>query len=133
MSDFTQDSRLIAIETPLGKDVLLLTSFGGIESISSPFLFKLTVLSSNLEIKPEELVGKQISVKIKNEYARVFNGFVHDFTFGEIKSSSFREYHLTMVPWFKFLSHTENRRIFQDKNTKEIVSQVFSDLGVSDC
>ena len=132
MSDFTQDSRLISIDTPLGKDVLLLTSFDGVESISSPFLFSLIVLSSELEIKPEELVGKQITVKIKNEYARVFNGFVHDFTFGEIKSSSFREYHLTMVPWFKFLSHTENRRIFQDKNTKEIVSQVFSDLGFND-
>lgn len=132
MSDFTQDSRLISIETPLGKDVLLLTSFNGVESISSPFLFKLTVLSLDLEIEPRELIGKQVTVKIKNGCTRIFNGFIHDFTFGEIKSSSFREYHLTMVPWFKFLSHTENRRIFQNKNTKEIVSQVFSDLGFSD-
>ncbi|VAW86254.1 VgrG protein [hydrothermal vent metagenome] len=132
MSDFTQDSRLIAIETPLGKDALLLTSFNGVESISSPFQFKLIVLSLNLDIKPEQLIGKQITVKIQNEHGRVFHGFVHQFAFGEIRSSRFREYHLTMVPWFTLLSHTENRRIFQNKNTKEIVSQVFSDLGFSD-
>ncbi len=132
MSDFTQDSRLISIDTPLGKDVLLLTSFNGVESISSPFHFKLTVLSSDLEIEPEELIGKQVTVKIQNENCRVFNGFIHEFSFGEIKSSSFREYQLMMVPWFKFLSHTENRRIFQDKNTKDIVTQIFSELGFND-
>ncbi len=132
MSDFTQDHRLISVETPLGKDVLLLTSFDGVESISSPFQFKLTTLSLDLEIKPEELIGKQVTVKIQNEHGRVFNGFVHEFAFGEIKSSSFREYHLVVMPWFEFLSHTENRRIFQNKNTKEIVTQVFSDFGFSD-
>ncbi len=132
MSDFTQDSRLIAIDTPLGKDVLLLTSFDGVESISSSFEFNLTALSLKLDIKPEELIGKQVTVKVQNESGRVFNGFIHGFSFGEIKSSSFREYRLVMVPWLKFLSHTENRRIFQNKNTKEIVSQIFSELGFSD-
>ncbi len=132
MSDFTQDSRFIAVDTPLGKDVLLLTSFDGAELVSSPFEFHLTALSLNLEIKPEDLIGKQITVKIQNEHGRVFNGLVSKFAFGEITSGSFRKYHLVMVPWFQFLSHTENRRIFQNKNSKDIISQVFSDLGFSD-
>ncbi len=132
MSDFTQDRRLIAVDTPLGKDVLLLTSFDGVELVSSPFEFQLTTLSLNLDIKPEDLIGKQITVKIQNEHGRVFNGLVSKFAFGEITSSSFRKYHLVMVPWFQFLSHTENRRIFQNKNSKDIISQVFSDLGFSD-
>lgn len=132
MSEFTQDSRLIAVDTPLGKDELLLTSFDGVEYVSSLFQFQLSALSLNLEIKPEDLIGKQITIKIQNEQGRVFNGFVQQFLFGEVKSSGFREYKLVVVPWFWFLSKTEGRRIFQNKNTKDIVSQVFSDLGFSD-
>ncbi len=132
MNDFTQDNRLIAVDTPLGKDVLLLTKFDGTESISSSFEFYLTALSLNLDIKPEELIGKQITVKIQNEHGRVFHGVVSQFSFGEITSSSFREYGLVMVPWLWFLTKTENRRIFQNKNTKDIVSQVFADLGFTD-
>ncbi len=132
MSDFTQDNRFIAIDTPLGKDVLLLTSFVGPEIVSSPFKFQLIALSSKLDIKPEELIGKQVTVKIQNEHGRVFNGLVSEFSFGEIGSGSFREYHLVLVPWLQFLSYTENRRIFQNKNSKDIISQVFSDLGFND-
>lgn len=132
MSDYTQDSRFIAITTPLGKDELLLASVEGVEYVSSLFEFQLSVLSGNLEIKPEDLIGKQVTVKIQNEQGRVFHGFVNQFSFGEVKSNGFREYKLTMVPWLWFLSKTENRRIFQNKNTKDIVSQVFSDLGFSD-
>ncbi|MBL1277715.1 MAG: type VI secretion system tip protein VgrG, partial [Ectothiorhodospiraceae bacterium] len=104
MSDFTQDSRLIAVDTPLGKDELLLVSFDGIEFVSALFEFQLSTLSLNLEIKPGDLIGKQITVKIQNQHARVFNGFVKSFSFGEIKSSGFREYKLVMVPWLWFLS-----------------------------
>ncbi len=132
MSGFTQDSRLIAVDTPLGKDALLLTSIEGVESVSSPFQFQLTALSPNLDIEPETLVGKQITVKIQNEHGRVFNGFVQQFSFGEINERGLREYGLTMVPWLWFLSKTESRRIFQNKNTKDIVIQVFNDLGFSD-
>ncbi len=132
MGDFTQERRFIAVDTPLGKDELLLTSFEGVESVSSPFDFQLTALSTNLEIKPEDLIGKQITVKIQNEQGRVFNGVVRQFSCGEITSSGFREYRFIMVPWLWFLSQTENRRIFQNKNTQDIVSQVFSDLGFSD-
>jgi len=132
MSSFTQDSRLISVDTPLGKDVLLLTSIDGTESISSSFQFQLTALSTNLDIVSDEIVGKQITVKIQNEYERVFNGFVQQFSFGEVDESGLREYRLSMVSWLWFLSRTEGRRIFQNKNTKDIVSQVFQDLGFSD-
>jgi len=132
MDNHTQDKRLIAIDTPLGKDALLLTSFNGTEFISSPFEFQLTALSLNFEIDPEEIIGKQITVTIKNEHDRVFNGFVRQFVFGEIVAGGFREYNLVMVPWIWFLSKTENRRIFQNKNTKDIIEQLFSDLGFAD-
>lgn len=137
MSDFTQNSRLIAVYTPLGKDKLLLTSFEGAEHISSLFHFQLTVLvnfsDKKLEkLEPQELVGKRITVKIQNEHNRVFNGFVQQFSYGEAKSKNFREYRLTMVPWLWFLSKTESRRIFQYENTEDIISKIFRELGFND-
>jgi len=61
MGEFTQDDRFFSIETPLGKDELLLTHLEGSEYISRLFKFELATLSSNLAIKPEDLVGKQVT------------------------------------------------------------------------
>ncbi|TYK64482.1 type VI secretion system Vgr family protein [Colwellia echini] len=132
MSEFTQDGRFLSIVTPLAKDELLLTSINGIEAISSLFQFSLTVISQNVEIKPQDLINKTITFTIHGAEERVFNGYVSHFTFGEIKSNGLREYQLNVVPWTWFLNQTENRRIFQNKNTKDIVSQVFADLGYND-
>ncbi len=131
MVQYTQDERLISIETPLAKDELLLTSIQGSEYLSKIYEFQLDVLSYNLHIKPENLIGEQVTVTIQNDQERTFNGYVNQFYFGEIKSDNLREYRLTIVPWLWFLSKTYNQRIFQNKNTKDIVSQVFDDLGFS--
>lgn len=132
MGNFTQDERFFSIETPLEKDELLLTRLVGSEFISRLFGFELSVLSTNLAIKPEDLVGKQVTVKLHNEQGRTFHGYVNMFSFGESKSSDFREYRLSVVPWLWFLTKTENRRIFQNKTCKDIVSQIFADLGFND-
>jgi type VI secretion system secreted protein VgrG len=132
MSDYTQDGRFLSIVTPLAKDELLLTSINGVETISSLFQFSLTALSQNIEIKPEDLIHKSVTFTIHDDEKRVFNGYVSHFSFGEIKNNGLREYQLTIVPWAWFLNQNENRRIFQNKNTKEIVSKVFNDLGYND-
>ena len=132
MSGYTQDGRFLSIETPLAKDELLLTSINGIEAISSLFQFSLTALSQNTDIKPADLINKSVTFTIHDDVKRVFNGYVSHFSFGEIKNNGLREYQLTIVPWTWFLNQTENRQIFQNKNTKDIVSQIFSDLGFND-
>ena len=132
MSEYTQDGRFLSIVTPLAKDELLLTSINGIEAISSLFQFSLTALSQNTDIKPEDLIHKSVTFTIHDNEKRVFNGYVSHFSFGEIKNNGLREYQLTIVPWTWFLNQNENRRIFQNKNTKDIVSQVFADLGYND-
>lgn len=132
MDQFTQDRRLISLGTKLGKDELLLTAFEGNEHLSELFEFRLTALSSNHNIKPEELVGEEVTVNINTKHKVSFNGMISRFAYGDIKGHNMREYHFTMVPWLWFLSKTENRRIFQNKNTKEIVVEVFNDLGFKD-
>jgi len=132
MAQLTQDNRLISISSPLGKDQLLLTSFQGSEYISGLFEFQVEVLSSNLAIKPEELIGKQVTVTIQNKHKRKFNGYVHRFSFGEIAADNLRLYRLAVVPWLWFATKTKENRIFQDKDTKTIITDVFQGLGFND-
>jgi hypothetical protein len=44
MSTYTQSNRPLAITTPLGKDVLLLTGFRGQEAISQLFNFQVNLV-----------------------------------------------------------------------------------------
>ena len=132
MSELTQDQRLIAISSPLPKDELLLTSFEGVDQISSPFEYQIEVLSKNHSITPDQLIGKTVDVTIQNDQKPVFNGYVSRFVYGEVLADNLRSYRLTMVPWLWFLSKNNNHRIFQEMATKEIVTQVFKDLGFND-
>lgn len=133
MSQLSQDNRLISItDFSLGKDTFLLTAFSGVEYISGLFEFQIDVISENHEIDPNKIVGRSATVAIKNDQNRKFNGYIKSFTFGEIKADSVRQYRMVMVPWLWFLTQTNDHRIFQEKNTKEIVTQIFSDLGLTD-
>lgn len=132
MVDITQDERLLAIKSPLGKDELLLASLQGSEHISDLFEFHLEVLSGDLNITPEKLIGKTVTVTIQNEYKRTFNGFVNQFMFGEIKADNLRQYKLTVVPWLWFLTKASNNRVFQEMDVKAIVQQVFQGHGFND-
>ncbi len=133
MTSLTQDTRSIAIsDFSLGKDTFLLTGFEGSEFISDLFEFHIDVISENLEVKADSVVGKTGAITIQNEKGRVFHGHIRSFTHGEVKNHGLRHYRMTMVPWLWFLSKTNNHRIFQEKTTKEIVSQIFQDLGFTD-
>ena len=132
MAQLTQDNRLLSISSPLPKDELLLTSITGVEAISQLFEFELEVLSKNHALKPEQLIGKPVTVTVQNKQKPTFNGYVSRFVYGEVKADNLRVYRLTMVPWLWFLGKTSGHRIFQNKSSKEIVTQVFQDLGFND-
>jgi type VI secretion system secreted protein VgrG len=132
MDKYTQANRQISIESPLGEDKLLLTEFTGSEHLSDLFEFHIAALSSDMAIKPDALIGKEVTITLKGHTKKFFHGFISTFTIGEVKSHNMREYQMTMVPWLWFLSRTENRRIFQNKKSKEIIETVFKDLGFKD-
>ncbi len=133
MSQFTQDDHLISItDFSLGKDTFLLTSFQGDEHISKMFNFHIEVLSENHDVLADDIVGKTATVTIQDQQKRKFNGFISQLWQGEAEADNMRRYKMTMVPWLWFLQKTNNHRIFQEKNSKEIISQIFDDLGFSD-
>jgi len=131
--NYTQEKRLITIDTPLGKDVLLLRGFHGREAISGLFQFELDLLSESRSVTFDDVVGKNVTLRISLADAsdRYWNGFVSRFSQGPYEQG-LTQYHAVMVPWLWFLTRTADCRIFQNKKAPDIIKQIFKDLGFSD-
>ncbi|MHC4328440.1 MAG: type VI secretion system Vgr family protein [Planctomycetota bacterium] len=136
---YTQENRFISIDTPLGKDALLLAGFQGNESISQPFRFELKLLSENHNIVFEDVVGKNVTIEITlaDGSQRCINGLISFFSQkrGHDESGSdlnLSYYTATMVPWLWLLTRTKNSRIFQNLSVPDIVEKIFTDKGFRD-
>ena len=129
----TQTNRRIAIATPLGADVLLLRGFTGAEAVSQPFQFDLDLLSESDSIKFQDIVGKNVTLRIHDidGEERHWNGFISRFAQGG-QNRRFTSYRAQMVPWLWFLTRTADCRIFQNKAVPDIIQKIFKDLGFQD-
>jgi len=131
---FTQDGRIIKIDTALGKDVLLLQGFTGQEGLSQVFNFDLELLSEvNSAIAAGDVLGQRvtITVALPGFKKRYLNGFIAAFEWCG-RDPRFTYYRAQMVPWLWFLGRTAGCRMFQEKTVTEIITQVFQDLGFTD-
>jgi type VI secretion system secreted protein VgrG len=130
---YTQENRLIAIDTPLGDDVLLLQGFTGHEAISRLFRFQLDLLSEKSSISFKDIVGQNVTIRVTlaDGSPRYFNGVVSRFS----QSGSdlrFARYQMEVVPWLWFLTRISDCRIFQNMTIPDIIKKVFSSRGFSD-
>jgi type VI secretion system secreted protein VgrG len=133
-SSFAQGSTgLFAIETPLGKDKFLLKSFRGSEGISRLFRFELDLLSEDNAISFTDIIGKNVTITVKqvDGTPRYFNGVISRFGQGG-SDQTFTTYYAEMVPWLWFLTRAADCRIFQNKSIPDIIKAVFSALGFND-
>jgi type VI secretion system secreted protein VgrG len=127
--EYSQDHRLIAVDTPLGKDVLLLQEITGIEGISSLFSYELNLLAyENDSIVFKDIVGQKVTITLNlpDGTPRYINGYVSRFTQGETDARLFTHYHAQVVPWLWFLTRQADCRIFQNLAVPDIISQVFN-------
>ncbi len=130
---YTQENRLIAVQTALDADTLLLQGFTGSEGISRIFRFHLDLLSENRSIKFGDVVGKPATVKVSlpSGDERYFNGFVSRFAQSG-SDARFAHYQMEVVPWLWFLTRNADCRIFQNMTIPDIIQQVFKDRGFTD-
>ena len=137
---YTQENKIISLETPLGKDVLLLMRFTGKEGMSRLFQFELELLSEKHDLAFKDIIGQPVvlTVRLFGAEKRFFHGIVSRFSqkAGEPvsgrESPDFSHYSATIVPWLWMLTRTADSRIFQNKSVPEIIEQVFTDQGFSD-
>lgn len=132
---YTQDHRLLAIETPLGKDALLLQELTGYEGISRLFSYELELLAyDNDSITFADIVGQQIGITLHEPDGspRYINGYISRFSQGETDARLFTRYRAQVVPWLWFLTRQADCRIFQNLAIPDILSQVFDLFGFND-
>ncbi len=141
MGTYIQDNRLIKLDTPLGKDVLLLRGFSGQEGISRLFRFDVNLFSENRAIPFPSIVGKKatITVVLPDRKERYINGLVDSFAQGgtstvqiESATATFASYTARLVPWFSMLGYTSDCRIFQHKSVPDIIETIFKENSFSD-
>lgn len=130
MSVYTQDERPIAIETPLGKDKLLLEAVNGSEEISRLFSFNLQLLSTEDSVDPKQLVGKSVSFRINqgNGQQRWFTGWVSRFI-RVGRDDRLIRWRAELVPSLWFLTKTSDCKAWADKRVKlpDIVEEVLKE------
>jgi len=120
------EGRSITATTPLGDEKLLFSSMSGHEAISQCFTFRTVLLSDDIDIKSEDLLGLDVTIKITSDRGeRFFHGLVDQFAVSEFGSER-TEYVAVLRPWLWFLGKTSDSRIFQNMSVVEIVEEVFS-------
>jgi len=132
---YTQDHRLLALDTPLGKDVLLLQEITGHEGISHLFSYDLDLLAhENDSISFKDVVGQKVSIRLHlpDGSPRYISGFVSRFTQGETDERMFTHYHAQVVPWLWFLTRQADCRIFQNLAVPDIISKIFDPFDFKD-
>jgi type VI secretion system secreted protein VgrG len=131
---WSSERRLIAIDTPLGKDKLLLTSMVGEETISRLFAYDLHMVSQDASITPEDIINRNVKITIaaKDGDQRFFHGVIAHWRQGTPLRRDLRAYSARIVPWLWYLGQTTDCRIFQETNVPDIIEDVFRTYGFSD-
>lgn len=121
-------ARTFELITPLGADVLLFHRMKAREELSRLSEFEIDILSTQGDIKLDDILGKNVTVKVElpDDKLRHFNGFVTRFAQGGMYGRYYA-YHATVRPWLWFLTRTANCRVFQQMSVPDIIKKVFND------
>ncbi len=125
-----QQSREVAITTPLGADVLVLQNLHAREEFSHLFQFDLELLSEDPAVRFEDIIGQDVTVRLRlsGDKARFFHGFISQFT-QLAPVNRYPRYRAVMVPWVWFLTRSADCQIFQKKTVPQIIEDVFRKHG----
>ncbi|HBO8620477.1 type VI secretion system tip protein VgrG, partial [Pseudomonas aeruginosa] len=130
---FSQHTRLVHVDSPLGPEVLQLQRLEGREELGRLFSHELELVSSNPALPLDALLGKPMSLALElpGGSRRYFHGIVARCSQGA-GAGQFASYQVTLRPWLWLLTRTSDCRIFQNQKVPDIIKQVFRDLGFSD-
>lgn len=114
--------------TSLFGDEAILTHLSGREEISRPFDFTLNISSPILNLKPDQIIGQPMSIRIDRGEAqpRYIHGYVSNFSAGnavapESGLRQYRAYRVRIVPWLWFMSRSARCFVYlPEKNEKSI-------------
>jgi type VI secretion system secreted protein VgrG len=146
--DYKQEGRLLQIQTTLEENDLLLEKFSGTETLSKPFEFHVTLLSTDFDVDLKSLLRTSATVTLilADGSKRYFNTVFHSIMQGQEDSDveggsemgighpahELATYEAILVPKLWFLSLNSDCKIFQNMSVPDIVSKVLTDAGITD-
>src|SRR5262249_6980767 len=128
MASYAQAERVLTVDTPLGKDTVLLVGFRGSDAISNLFNYRLDLIPENPEeVAFDKVLGQKCTVTFrwgeKNDKKRYFNGICSRISQGE-RDAIFTRYYMELVPQAWVLSKKAQSRIFQRMTIPDILKKV---------
>jgi type VI secretion system secreted protein VgrG len=128
-----QDQRIGRLTTPLGGDVLALSSVYANEGLSELFEFHIDAVSTQggLDFASALGAGPTIELKTQDDQKRYFHGVMTEARWSGTQEDLFFS-QLVLRPWLWFPTRTSDCRIFPQMTPIDVIKQVFSDRGFSD-
>jgi type VI secretion system secreted protein VgrG len=129
-----QAERLLAIDTPLGPDAVLLTTLEGEDILSRCFVYHVTIATEQSDTAVQSLLGRPVTLWLDNhspELRRPINGHVRRLVGHGTTPRGARLYNLEVVPRLWFLNCSSDCRIFQNQSIPDILQTVFTDQGLA--
>jgi type VI secretion system secreted protein VgrG len=130
----SQDTCVIAVETALGPDVMLLRRLQGHEAVSELFVYELEMDSTEHRVAYADILGTNATARVVQPggETRYWNGFITRFRQAGVSRDGLAIYRAQMVPWLWFLTRTADCRMFQNQTVPEIIETVLGDFGFAD-
>lgn len=129
--ELRQDDRVASLETPLGKDKLVLSRFDATEGLSELFEFRIDALSMEENVDFDRILGRLCTVTMKfyQDQNRYFNGVATEAQTIGMRQDLYA-YRLVLRPSLWLLTRTTNCRIWHKKTALEIVDDVLGQRGI---
>lgn len=120
--------RPILFNSPLGAEVLRFQGLSAQQGVSQLGALQVDLVADKPDLSAEDLLGQHagVSLLMRDGSERHFNGLVTRFAIGPAQGRHYG-YQATLRPWLWILTRTSDCRIFQNKDVKQIVEQVFGD------
>ncbi len=119
------------VSTGLFGEEAIITSLNGREEISKPFEFHLSISSPKENLKPEQVIGQPLAVRIDRGDAepRFIHGYVNSFWAGRYVSQDStdtptRLYRVSVVPWLWFLSRASRCFVYLPEKEEKTIQDV---------
>ena len=105
--------------------------FTGVENISTPYRFDITLLSLKPDIAPEDIIGKPTTLFIfRNDEYVPFSGIVNDFQLVD-RNVDYCTYSARLVPKLWLLGINQQTKIFQNKDVVTIIKEVLEASNIT--
>ena len=133
MDAYTQERRLLQIDTVLGQDHLLLVSLRGKDTMSSCFSYDLELASTDATIEPGDLLGTAATIWLNDGAGQriPINGIISRFGAARNSGRGLSFYRIRLVPSLWLLTRTSDCRIFQDLNVSQIIDKLLAEYGIT--